>query len=233
MAKSISVVVPPKAAARVPVSKSSELVVPPNGMSRWVWTSIPPGNTYLPAASTIVPAFSRGRFFPMAEILPSLTATSPTYVSVAVATRPLTMMLSKPMIGFLPMEPHRFYARLPHLRISILVRSFRVTIEASRVRRFYAVRYLSQTRYDGGTHGRAHAPGGTGRIRVRLDFRFARLMARALSFADAYGDQHETDAARNLPDHSRRSRHHRDFELVRYFEPDLQRPHATGNWPRR
>ena len=36
IAKSISVVVPPKAAARVPVSKSSALVVPPKGMSRWV-----------------------------------------------------------------------------------------------------------------------------------------------------------------------------------------------------
>src|SRR5947209_348958 len=43
MAKSMSVVVPPKAAAMVPVSKSSELVVPPKGMSRCVCTSMPPG----------------------------------------------------------------------------------------------------------------------------------------------------------------------------------------------
>jgi hypothetical protein len=45
MAKSTMEVVPPNAAARVPVSKSSAEVVPPNGMSRWVWQSIPPGMT--------------------------------------------------------------------------------------------------------------------------------------------------------------------------------------------
>src|SRR5215469_2691360 len=50
-AKSTSEVVPPQAAARVPVSKSSAENVPPNGMSRWVCTSIPPGMTYLPVAS--------------------------------------------------------------------------------------------------------------------------------------------------------------------------------------
>ena len=32
-------------AATVPVSKSSDAVVPPNGRSMWVWQSIPPGNT--------------------------------------------------------------------------------------------------------------------------------------------------------------------------------------------
>ena len=57
----MSVVVPPKAAARVPVSKSSALVVPPKGMSRCVWTSMPPGRTYLPAASMIFVALSRGK----------------------------------------------------------------------------------------------------------------------------------------------------------------------------
>src|SRR5215469_3017037 len=50
-AKSISDVVPPQAAARVPVSKSSAENVPPNGISRWVCTSMPPGMTYLPVAS--------------------------------------------------------------------------------------------------------------------------------------------------------------------------------------
>ena len=50
-AKSMIVVVPPQAAARVPVSKLSEAKVPPNGSSMWVWTSIPPGRTYLPEAS--------------------------------------------------------------------------------------------------------------------------------------------------------------------------------------
>ena len=47
------VVVPPKAAARVPVSKVSLAKVPPNGSSMWVWTSIPPGMTYLPVASIV------------------------------------------------------------------------------------------------------------------------------------------------------------------------------------
>src|SRR5579859_3403703 len=52
-AKSTSEVVPPQAAARVPVSKSSAENVPPNGMSRWVCTSMPPGMTYLPLASMV------------------------------------------------------------------------------------------------------------------------------------------------------------------------------------
>ena len=51
MAKSTIVVVPPNAAAIVPDSKSSAEVVPPNGMSMWVCTSMPPGSTYLPVAS--------------------------------------------------------------------------------------------------------------------------------------------------------------------------------------
>src|SRR6266496_3743361 len=50
-AKSTMVVVPPQAAARVPVSKVSEAAVPPNGSCMWVCTSIPPGTTYLPVAS--------------------------------------------------------------------------------------------------------------------------------------------------------------------------------------
>src|SRR5271157_3526854 len=59
MAKSTMVVVPPNAAARVPLSKSSAEVVPPNGMSRWVCASIPPGITYSPLASiTLSAAFA-------------------------------------------------------------------------------------------------------------------------------------------------------------------------------
>src|SRR5471032_3407458 len=53
-------VVPPNAAARVPVSKSSAEVVPPNGMSRCVCTSIPPGITYIPAASITLAAAASG-----------------------------------------------------------------------------------------------------------------------------------------------------------------------------
>ncbi len=48
------VVVPPHAAARVPVSNVSMASVPPNGSSKWVWASIPPGITYLPVASMTV-----------------------------------------------------------------------------------------------------------------------------------------------------------------------------------
>src|SRR5579885_1012343 len=54
MAKSTSVVVPPKAAARVPVSKSSLDVVPPKGMSRCVWASMPPGRRSMPVASSVL-----------------------------------------------------------------------------------------------------------------------------------------------------------------------------------
>src|SRR5512133_2450347 len=55
-AKSMIVVVPPQAAARVPVSNVSDAAVPPNGNSMWVCTSIPPGTTYLPVASIVVAA---------------------------------------------------------------------------------------------------------------------------------------------------------------------------------
>ena len=51
MAKSTMQVVPPNAAARVPVSNVSEDSVPPNGISMWVWGSTPPGITSRPAAS--------------------------------------------------------------------------------------------------------------------------------------------------------------------------------------
>ena len=45
MAKSITVVTPPRAAARVPVFQSSLETVPQNGSSRWTCTSTPPGIT--------------------------------------------------------------------------------------------------------------------------------------------------------------------------------------------
>ena len=66
MAKSTMHVVPPNAAARVPVSKVSDDSVPPNGISMWVWGSTPPGSTSRPAASmTRSAATSRSR--PMRE----------------------------------------------------------------------------------------------------------------------------------------------------------------------
>ena len=38
----------------VPVSNVSDALVPPNGISMCVWTSTPPGTTYLPVASITV-----------------------------------------------------------------------------------------------------------------------------------------------------------------------------------
>ena len=58
-------VVPPTAAARVPVSKSSELTVPPNGSCMCTCGSIPPGTTNFPAAS-IVRSATIGSAVPMA-----------------------------------------------------------------------------------------------------------------------------------------------------------------------
>ncbi len=60
MAKSTIVVVPPIAAARVPVSKSSAELVPPKGMSRCVCASMPPGSSSRPVASTTVSAALAG-----------------------------------------------------------------------------------------------------------------------------------------------------------------------------
>ena len=53
IAKSTIVVVPPCAAASVPDSKSSMELVPPNGISRCVCASMPPGMMYFPAASIV------------------------------------------------------------------------------------------------------------------------------------------------------------------------------------
>ena len=63
-AKSTIEVVPPKAAARVPLSKVSLANVPPNGSSMWVWTSMPPGITYLPVASRVSSAVTVARQVP-------------------------------------------------------------------------------------------------------------------------------------------------------------------------
>src|SRR5215469_6852634 len=96
-AKSISDVVPPQAAARVPVSKSSAENVPPNGISRWVCTSMPPGMTYLPVASIEVSA--RPAKDPVcagsstaATVCPSMS-TSAANAPVAVTTMPPRMRM--------------------------------------------------------------------------------------------------------------------------------------------
>src|SRR2546428_2806100 len=80
-------VVPPNAAARVPVSKSSDDFDPPNGMSMCVCASIPPGRTYFPVASIVLSA-AMSSDKPIVEIFSSSTRTSPLYLSVAVTTVP-------------------------------------------------------------------------------------------------------------------------------------------------
>ena len=79
------VVVPPKAAARVPVSKVSFGEVPPKGSSMWVWTSIAPGMTYRPDASIVRSAATpaAGRFAPISAIVSPSTRTSAAYEPIA------------------------------------------------------------------------------------------------------------------------------------------------------
>src|SRR3954465_5656987 len=106
MAKSTMVVVPPQAAARVPVSKVSAALVPPNGISMWVWASTPPGMTHFPVASmtrsavhasaTGVPEVAR------AAIRPSSIRTSAWISSDAVMTRPPRMTVRLLMFPLLP-----------------------------------------------------------------------------------------------------------------------------------
>ncbi len=77
MQKSISVVVPPKAAETVPEVKSSHVVVPPKNISRWVWGSIAPGITYFPPASITLSA-DMSSDSPRSATVPFSMKTSPT-----------------------------------------------------------------------------------------------------------------------------------------------------------
>src|SRR5262245_28754849 len=103
MAKSTIVVVPPCAAATVPVSKSSAEVVPPKGMSRWVCASMPPGRTYLPAASITTSAagtVSRSEAWVSATILSPSIQTSAPKVSDAVTTVPFLIRVRLDAVMF-------------------------------------------------------------------------------------------------------------------------------------
>src|SRR5258705_733238 len=91
-----TVVLPPKAAARVPLSKSSAMTMPgPLGCDKWTWLSMPPGRTSRPLASMICPASPRS--CPSAAIRPPDIPTSAAKVSDAVATVPPRMMVSNVM----------------------------------------------------------------------------------------------------------------------------------------
>ena len=92
-AKSKMVVVPPQAAALVPVSKVSEANVPPKGSSMWVWTSTPPGTTSLPVASMTSAPCSAAAAMALpgrstASILSPSMSTSAGSAPVAVTTVP-------------------------------------------------------------------------------------------------------------------------------------------------
>ena len=98
IAKSTIEVVPPYAAASVPERKSSDDDVPPNGMSRCVCASIPPGMTYLPVASMVTSKVAPAPDAPnetagskIDAMRPSTMATSALYVSTAVTTVPPRM----------------------------------------------------------------------------------------------------------------------------------------------
>jgi hypothetical protein len=103
IAKSTIVVVPPNAAAIVPDSKSSDELVPPNGMSMCVWQSMPPGMTNLPVASMTLNwlngGLSLGKRSNMPvcwkpAILSPTIITSATNVSLAVTTVPPLISVS-------------------------------------------------------------------------------------------------------------------------------------------
>src|SRR5712691_11465479 len=94
-AKSTIVVVPPNAAAVVPVSNVSAEDVPPNGISMCVWTSIPPGSTYLPVASITESACAMEPGAATAAIVSPSTSTSEANAPVAATTvPPLIKMLT-------------------------------------------------------------------------------------------------------------------------------------------
>src|ERR1700689_2828193 len=93
MAKSTMVVVPPMAAARVPVSKSSLEVVPPNGMSRCVCASMPPGSSSMPVASTTSWTGSDGIPGRTSLIVPPSINTSEAKVFSAVTTVPFLIRI--------------------------------------------------------------------------------------------------------------------------------------------
>src|SRR5215813_9367390 len=116
------IVVPPTAAARLPVRKSSLVTVWPEGFSRWVCGSTPPGITIRPAAS-ITSASGALRSRPMAAMVPSTIRMSALYASTAVTMRPFltsVRILSSPFI-----VPHQARKPCERLRVDAPKRSAR------------------------------------------------------------------------------------------------------------
>ena len=89
-----TVVLPPNAAERVPLAKSSAITTSgPDGWAKCTWLSMPPGRTSLPVASMTSAAGPRS--CPSATMRPSRMATSHAKVSDAVATVPPRITTSK------------------------------------------------------------------------------------------------------------------------------------------
>src|SRR6516164_455412 len=116
-ANGMTVVVPPQAAERVAVKKSSAVITPiEDRCSMWQWLSTPPGVTMRPSAS--ISRRPRLSFAPIAAMRRSTTPISARNTSAAVATVPLRTTRSKsgmrlPAPGERgPMLRHRAPARI-------------------------------------------------------------------------------------------------------------------------
>ena len=97
-AKSMIVVVPPHAAALVPVSKVSAENVPPNGISMCVCPSMPPGITYMSVASmtssaATLTAVSASRARRAAIFSPSMSTSAASVPSAVTTVPPLIRRL--------------------------------------------------------------------------------------------------------------------------------------------
>src|SRR5215467_739530 len=114
-AKSMIVVVPPNAAARVPVSNVSLANVPPNGSSMWVCASTPPGITYLPVASTTcTPSPGKPPGANRAAMVPPSTSTSAGTAPVGPTTVP-------PLISSVMPASSRLHERVVGVRAPVAV----------------------------------------------------------------------------------------------------------------
>ena len=93
------VVVPPAAAARLPLSKSSQNTEPSAvSWSKWTWASMPPGTAISPVASiSLRPLSSRS---PSATTRPPVMPISPFTTSAAVAMVVLRMTRSYSAMDF-------------------------------------------------------------------------------------------------------------------------------------
>src|ERR1035438_8408280 len=104
MAKSTMVVVPPMAAARVPVRKSSAELVPPKGMSRCVCASMPPGRSNNPVASTTVCTELAGIPGRTSLMMPASMSTSARALASALTT--VAFWIRTVGIGRIPLISH-------------------------------------------------------------------------------------------------------------------------------